>query len=855
MHFFPVEDPKLKEFLALMQPRMNQAVWANDDEAMANEALNSSAPISEQKQFVSAALEDEEEGTDEDDLYEEIKRTTSISDREGNGSSDEDSDINAKTERDHVIDAPEVSNMDYLKSRIRKNFDDDADEDATFEDTGDKESLEGNNIQNTNKRDSDADTDSGDDGEDNGLKVRSEEIKISRLDDQEEKACKTDNLTGSGIKNDIEEIFNEGSEQKQNENSAPKQEPTSDTHEEEDPRDIVRETCRLFVRNLPYTAGEEELRAVFEKFGDVLETHVVLDKATRRSKGYALIKFADSESALAAYSEMDGSIFMGRLLHILPGKRPPKGDFALYDGEDLDANQTEDGISEQGKGSGTGSSFKRQRETELKASANTNRSAWNALFMRPDTVAAAVAAHYGINKSDLLDPHAADMAVRLALGETQVIAETKSFLQDSGVNIESLEAAAEGSKSNGKKSNRSVGKDSILRSDRILLVKNLPYEVDEDELSELFGKFGLLARIVLPPTHTLALIEFVEGQDARKAFMSLAYKKFHSVPLYLEWAPRNIFSRAPSKTVQKKTSSDVTADVPKSKESVPQDNLDAAIDVSAELISRDADETIDSSTIYIKNLSFKTDEKGIIVHFKSAIESHGGMLRSARVAWRKAKDGRLLSSGFGFVECSSEQVARDTINSLQNSVLDGHKLVLQLSRGSKTGSAASTKEKNKLGNSKSQALTQLQPEGKDGTKIVVRNVAFEATRKDILSLFNPFGEISSCRLPKKFDGSHRGFAFIEFASRQEAKTAVESVVGTHLYGRRLVIEWAKNDGGIEELREKTASTYRGDRALNRLETNKRDIEQAGFLDDENIDGDSRKSSSNKTKHKKKKKVK
>ena len=36
------------------------------------------------------------------------------------------------------------------------------------------------------------------------------------------------------------------------------------------------------------------------------------------------------------------------------------------------------------------------------------------------------------------------------------------------------------------------------------------------------------------------------------------------------------------------------------------------------------------------------------------------------------------------------------------------------------------------------------------------------------------------------------FAFVDFLSEQEAKNAFESLSGsTHLYGRRLVIEWAK----------------------------------------------------------------
>ena len=50
--------------------------------------------------------------------------------------------------------------------------------------------------------------------------------------------------------------------------------------------------------------------------------------------------------------------------------------------------------------------FKRQKEQSQKAGAG-NRAAWNTLFMRADTVAEAVAAHYGISKSQLLDKEAA----------------------------------------------------------------------------------------------------------------------------------------------------------------------------------------------------------------------------------------------------------------------------------------------------------------------------------------------------------------------------------------------------------------------------------------------------------------
>ena len=58
----------------------------------------------------------------------------------------------------------------------------------------------------------------------------------------------------------------------------------------------------------------------------------------------------------------------------------------------------------------------------------------------------------------------------------------------------------------------------------------------------------------------------------------------------------------------------------------------------------------------------------------------------------------------------------------------------------------------------------------------------------------------------------RGFAFVDFATKQEAQAALEAVMGTHLYGRRLVVEWAENEEGLDELRDKTASKFEKDAA-------------------------------------------
>jgi multiple RNA-binding domain-containing protein 1 len=67
------------------------------------------------------------------------------------------------------------------------------------------------------------------------------------------------------------------------------------------------------------------------------------------------------------------------------------------------------------------------------------------------------------------------------------------------------------------------------------------------------------------------------------------------------------------------------------------------------------------------------------------------------------------------------------------------------------------------------------------------------------------------RIPKKFDQKSRGFAFVEFLTQQEARNAFEALQGSHLYGRRLVIEYAEADtDDIDELRQKTAASAAAD---------------------------------------------
>lgn len=54
--------------------------------------------------------------------------------------------------------------------------------------------------------------------------------------------------------------------------------------------------------------------------GLISEINLPVDKLTRKLKGFGTVTFMMPEHAVKAYSELDGSIFNGRMLHLLPGK-------------------------------------------------------------------------------------------------------------------------------------------------------------------------------------------------------------------------------------------------------------------------------------------------------------------------------------------------------------------------------------------------------------------------------------------------------------------------------------------------------------------------------------------------------
>ncbi|CAD5117918.1 DgyrCDS6662 [Dimorphilus gyrociliatus] len=391
---------------------------------------------------------------------------------------------------------------------------------------------------------------------------------------------------------------------------------------ERDKVNRVLQTSRLFVRNLYYDCQEDHLKDLFSVYGEVNEVHMPVDFKTEKSLGFAFISFTSAENAVKAMTELDGCDFQGRLLHILPAEK----------------KRDDDGVPEN-------LTYKAKKLLEKKQNAGSVHN-WNALFVSPSAVADVMAHKYNVDKMDVLEDTGKDsLAVRMALGETEIVAETKDFLIKNGVKIDIF------------------GKPETKRSERVLIVKNLSSGTRRKDIENMFEKYGDIERVVIPPYGLTALVMFRLPIACRNAFRAIAYKKVKDSPIYLERAPFGVFDEDIKPVVE-------TEDKPKKRK---------------------------------KNKKHKEEE------------------------------------------AESEKVDSN----------------------SKTEEKVTAPDQNKEEKEK-KSINKKNVEHVTG-KIIVKNVPFEATQKEVRELFSTFGELKYVRLPKKVSGGHRGFAFIEYISKEHSK--------------------------------------------------------------------------------------
>ena len=80
----------------------------------------------------------------------------------------------------------------------------------------------------------------------------------------------------------------------------------------------------IFVGNLNFNTGEDELRQLFEAYGQVERVSILTDRDTGRSRGFGFVEMASNEDGEKAIAALNGSQVGGRTINVNEAR--PKSD-------------------------------------------------------------------------------------------------------------------------------------------------------------------------------------------------------------------------------------------------------------------------------------------------------------------------------------------------------------------------------------------------------------------------------------------------------------------------------------------------------------------------------------------------
>lgn len=80
-----------------------------------------------------------------------------------------------------------------------------------------------------------------------------------------------------------------------------------------------RSISTIYIGNLPFNAGKDEIRNLLADYGEVFEIRLVRDRRSGRSKGYCFVEM-ETRAAKAVMRQLNGTEYAGRTLRINEAK-------------------------------------------------------------------------------------------------------------------------------------------------------------------------------------------------------------------------------------------------------------------------------------------------------------------------------------------------------------------------------------------------------------------------------------------------------------------------------------------------------------------------------------------------------
>lgn len=85
---------------------------------------------------------------------------------------------------------------------------------------------------------------------------------------------------------------------------------------------------KLYLGNLSWSLGEDDIRELCEPFGELVDVRLITEPRSGRSKGFAFVEFAEEDAAKAALEELNEKEVDGRNLFVKVAQpKKPRTDF------------------------------------------------------------------------------------------------------------------------------------------------------------------------------------------------------------------------------------------------------------------------------------------------------------------------------------------------------------------------------------------------------------------------------------------------------------------------------------------------------------------------------------------------
>lgn len=183
--------------------------------------------------------------------------------------------------------------------------------------------------------------------------------------------------------------------------------------------------------------------------------------------------------------------------------------------------------------------------------------------------------------------------------------------------------------------------------------------------------------------------------------------------------------------------------------------------------------------IYVSNLAYETSWQDLKDHFKKV-----GFVSRADVMM----DDNGKSKGYGVVEFTDTSSAQKAIVELNNTLIGGREIFVRIDRDC----AASSKIK-----------------GTGYTKLFVGNLSFDVAWQDLKDHFKQAGFVTRADVVLDNDGKSKGYGIVEFGNTIEANYAIETLNGSDLNGRTIVVRVDREEKqAVFAVDSNHASSYR-----------------------------------------------